>query len=198
MVIRGNEILHFDKVSTVFFRDNYLELLGTIRNRYNKEYETMKKLMSTYGPVDPQVLLDELLELLDFVASMDKELPRAYFFAVLPKDFADAISLILGGASKIEIPFGNKVYRVVGGFRNPVLLEGKRVVRSLTEGEELTIGEVKFKVFSRSCYEALSGPLKSLVLASLLGIKFKGDITLTEDLQLYLVLGRMRFGTRGR
>lgn len=198
MVTRDDEILHFDKVSTIFFRENYLELLDLIRNKYDKDYKILRELMNTYGPVDPQVLLDELLGLLGFISNMDESLPRAYFFAVLPRNFIDVISLILGGASKMEIPLKDKVYKLIGGFKDPVLLEGDKVVRLLTEGEELVIGETKIKVFSRSCYEALSSPLKSLVLASLLGIRLGGSITLTEDLRLYLILGRVRFGTHGR
>ena len=142
-------------------------------------YPTLKKMFESESPVEPGALLKESLDLMDFLLSKDHEMPRAYFFAVFPKDFNDVVSLILGGSSNIKIPLEEGLYELRGGFGYALLLKDGKLLKKLSEGEEMSLGTILVKVFSRSCYDIMEKPLKTLVVFSLLAKKRSALIRLT-------------------
>ncbi|RLE70970.1 MAG: hypothetical protein DRJ43_00815 [Thermoprotei archaeon] len=166
IVGRGRSAL-VDKVSTIFFPRDFLGLLRIIEERYGLRYPSLKELFNG-REIEPLKLLEEVLQLLRFLMKRSSELPRSYFFAVMPKDFSDVASLICGGASSMTIPFGEGTYKLVGGFGRAELYVNEKRVRELREGEELELGTVKVKVFTRPAYNAVAGPLKTLLTAALI------------------------------
>lgn len=167
-----------DKVSTIFFPKDFRYLLGLLRDRFGASYPTIEKLFSGEN-VKPTELLEETLDLLMLLRARSAELPKAYFFAVLPKDFTDVVSLIGGGATNMTIPAGSKVYELTGGFGTAIIRENGENERSLEAGEELIISSVKVKVFTRAAYEATASPLKTLIVASLLASKLGKTVKVT-------------------
>lgn len=142
-----------DRVSTVFFPRDFRDLLHMIGERYNASYPTLMALFEG-GEVEPSKLLEESLDLLQLLKSRAGELPRSYFFAVLPKDFEDVASILGGGASGIVVPGEDKIYRLVGGFGRAELHDSEGSMKRLEEGAELALGAVRVKVFTRPAYEA--------------------------------------------
>jgi len=159
-----------DRVSTIFFPSDFEDLLRLVEERFGATYPTLMALFKGQE-VEPSKLLEEALDLLQLLKSRASELPRSYFFAVLPKDFGDVASLLGGGASGMVIPGGDRVYRLIGGFGKAELRDDKGNVEELEEGAELTLGAVKVKVFTRLAYEAAAGPLKTLIVASLIAMR---------------------------
>jgi len=158
-----------DRVSTVFFPKDFLNLLDRVESELNASFPNLRKLFNG-GEVEPGALLEEALNLLLLLKERGSELPPAFFFAVLPKDFEDVASIIGGGASSMAIPVEGRVYELIGGFGKAILRapEGERELKA---GEELSLGTVRVKVFTRQAYEAVAGPLKTLVVAALLAIR---------------------------
>ncbi len=159
-----------DKVSTIFFPRDFSHLLGLLREKFGASYPTIEKLFSGER-VEPAELLKEALDLLMLLRARSAELPKVYFFAVLPKDFNDVVSLIGGGATSMTIPAGSGVYELAGGFGAATIRGGGEGERRVEAGEELTIASLKVKVFTRTAYEATAGPLKTLIAASLVASK---------------------------
>jgi len=159
-----------DRVSTIFFPSDFEDLLRLIEEKFGTSYPTLLSLFRGQE-VEPSKLLDEALDLLQLLKSRADELPCSYFFAVLPKDFEDVASLLGGGASGMVIPGEDRVYKLVGGFGRAELRDDKGNVEKLEEGAELTLGAVRVKVFTRPAYEAAAGPLKTLIVASLIAMK---------------------------
>ncbi|RLE98924.1 MAG: hypothetical protein DRJ57_03090, partial [Thermoprotei archaeon] len=87
-----------DRVSTIFFPSDFEDLLRLIEEKFGTSYPALLALFRGQE-VEPSKLLDEALDLLQLLKSRADELPRSYFFAVLPKDFEDVASLLGGGAS---------------------------------------------------------------------------------------------------
>lgn len=155
-----------DRVSTIFFPRDFLKLLDLVEDRFKASFPSLRALFNG-SEVEPGELLDETLNLLLLLKERGSELPPAFFFAVLPKDFEDVASIIGGGASSMTVPVGGKVYELVGGFGRAALRapEGERELKA---GEELSLGTIKVKVFTRQAYEAVAGPLKTLAVAAML------------------------------
>lgn len=158
-----------DRVSTIFFPKDFLRLLDYVESRFGPSFPSLRALFSG-AEAEPGELLDEILKLLLLLKERGNELPPAFFFAVLPKDFEDVASLIGGGASSMTIPGGGGAYELVGGFGKAVLRtpEGERELKA---GEEVALGTVKVKVFIRQAYEAAAGPLKTLAVAAMLALR---------------------------
>ncbi|MEM1509681.1 MAG: hypothetical protein QW291_07025 [Thermofilaceae archaeon] len=167
-----------DKVSTIFFPRDFRYLLGLLRKKFDVSYPTIEKLFNG-ELVKPVELLEEALDLLMLLRTRSAELPKAYFFAVLPKDFTDVVSLIGGGATSMTIPAGSKVYELTGGFGAATIKEDGEEERHLEAGKELTISSVKIKVFTRTAYEATASPLKTLIVASLIASKLGKTVKVT-------------------
>lgn len=155
-----------ERLSTVFFPRDFLELLAYVEERFGRSYSTLRLLFSG-GEVEAGQLLEEALELLTLVKHYSHALPPAFFFAVLPKDFDDVASIVAGGASSMVVPTQEGVYELRGGFNRALLLKGGES-RSLRAGEVLSLGPVTAKVFTRTAYEAVAGPLKTLVAVALI------------------------------
>jgi hypothetical protein len=158
-----------DRVSTVFFPRDFLDLLNYVESRFNASFPNLRRLFGG-SEVDPGALLEEALNLLLLLKERGGELPPAFFFAVLPKDFEDVASIIGGGASSMTVPVEGRVYELVGGFGR-ALLRAPEGERELKAGEELSLGTVRVKVFTRQAYEAVAGPLKTLAVAALLALR---------------------------
>jgi len=158
-----------DRVSTVFFPRDFLNLLDLVEGRFEESFPSLRALFNG-SKVEPGKLLDEALNLLLLLKEKGSELPSAFFFAVLPKDFEDVASIIGGGASSMTVPVGGVVYELVGGFGRAALRapEGERELKA---GEELSLGTIKVKVFTRQAYEAVAGPLKTLAVAAMLALR---------------------------
>ncbi len=181
-VFRDDKTFLVDYFTTIYYRRNYIELLKILEEKYNYSYPVFKDILIGGRCRDPQKLLDELLELMNNLYKLEYELPKAYFFAVFPKDFNDVVSLILGGSSSITIPFKENVYRISGGLSNAKLYENEKFVRELEEGEELKIGNTLIKVFTRTSFDALGKPIKSLIFASLIAVRNNAEILLIEKI----------------
>jgi len=180
-----------DRVSTVFFPKDFLNLLDFVEKKFKESFPSLRALFNG-SEVEPGKLLDEALNLLLLLKERGSELPPAFFFAVLPKDFEDVAGIIGGGASfffavlpkdfedvagiigggasSMTVPVGGNVYELVGGFGRAALRapEGERALKA---GEELSLGTIKVKVFTRQAYEAVAGPLKTLAVAAMLALR---------------------------
>lgn len=164
-----------ERLSTIFFLQDFLELLDYLEAKLGRAFSTLRALFAG-EEVTAAPLLEETVELLLLLKHRAEALPPVYFFAVLPKDFDDVASIVGGGASSMLIPTPEGVCELRGGFKRAMLVRGEEV-RSLKAGDELHVGEVKVKVFTRSPYDAVAGPLKTLVVVALLasrsGLKLK-------------------------
>jgi len=180
-MIKNGEIIASDKFSSIYFKEHYDELLDYIERRYSVSYPTLKKMFKSESLMKPESILKESLELMDFLLRRDHEMPRAYFFAVFPRDFNDIVSLILGGSSSIKVPLDEGLYEFKGGFGYAFLLKNGRVIKELSEGDEMNLGIIRVKVFSRSCYDIMEKPLKTLVVFSLLAKRRGAHIRLTPS-----------------
>lgn len=158
-----------DRVSTVFFPRDFLNLLDLVEEKFKESFPSLRALFNG-NEVEPGKLLDETLNLILLLKERGSELPPAFFFAALPKDFEDVAGIIGGGASSMTVPVGGKVYELVGGFGKAALKapEGERVLKA---GEELSLGTIRVKVFTRQAYEAVAGPLKTLAVAAMLALR---------------------------
>ncbi|MCD6368681.1 MAG: hypothetical protein J7L38_02650 [Thermoproteales archaeon] len=185
-VVKGGEVVFVDFFSTIYFKKHYLKLLEFIEKEYQRYFPTLKIILEYDTPTNPDTIVEEALRFLDFIIERDHELPRAFFFAVFPKDYTDVVSLLLGGASSIKIPQEDGETEIRGGFGEAILIKGEKFIRRLRDGEELTISDIKLKVFSKSCYEAINRPLKTLITAGLIAQRKKGSILLTEKIQEYI------------
>jgi len=87
----------------VFFPRDFLDLLNYVESRFNASFPNLRRLFGG-SEVDPGALLEEALNLLLLLKERGGELPPAFFFAVLPKDFEDVASIIGGGASSMTVP----------------------------------------------------------------------------------------------
>lgn len=161
---------HFvERLSTVFFPSDFLELLKYVEEKFGLTYNTLHRFFSG-GEVEAGPLLEEALELLTLLKHNSHALPQVFFFAVLPRDFDDVASIIAGGASSMLVLSGEQTYELHGGFNRAQLVVGE-AVRQLAAGEVLSLGNVTVKVFTRPAYEAVAGPLKTLVTVALIAIK---------------------------
>lgn len=161
---------HFiERLSTVFFPSDFLELLDHVEAELRRTFVTLRSFFAG-EEVSAEPLLEEAMELLLLLKHRAEALPPVFFFAVLPKDFDDVVSIVGGGASSMLIPTPEGLCELRGGFKRAILVKD-REVRSLKAGDELHVGGVKVKVFTRSPYEAVAGPLKTLIVAALIALK---------------------------
>ena len=175
-MVKEGKVIASDRFSSIYFREHYSELLRYIEDKYDVRFPALKEIFESENSLEPSILLEESLSLVDFLLEKDHEMPRAYFFAVFPKDFNDVLSLILGGSSNIKIPLEGSIYEFKGGFGYALLLKDGELVKRLSEGDEVNLGTLSVKVFSRSCYDIMERPLKTLAVFSLLANKRGGMI----------------------
>ena len=103
-VFRDDKTFLVDYFTTIYYRRNYIELLKILEEKYNYSYPVFKDILIGGRCRDPQKLLDELLELMNNLYKLEYELPKAYFFAVFPKDFNDVVSLIPVSYTHLTLP----------------------------------------------------------------------------------------------
>lgn len=158
---------HFiERLSTVFFPRDFIELLEHLEKKLGYAYPMLHAFFMG-EEVAAAPLLDEAMELLLLLKHRAEILPPVFFFAVLPRDFDDVASIIGGGASSMLIPTPDGVCELHGGFKKAIMVRGHEV-KNLKAGDELLVGGVRVKVFTRSPYEAVIGPLKTLIVAALI------------------------------
>ncbi|RLE77436.1 MAG: hypothetical protein DRJ56_02325 [Thermoprotei archaeon] len=160
----------------MYFAEHYVELLRIAEERFGVRFPKLRELLMLSGAVEPSPLLEEALELMSLLLERDREMPRAYFFAILPRDFTDVVGLVLGGSSRVSVPTEEGSYELRGGLGRALLVRDGEVIRELREGDEVTVGGLRFRVFSRSCYEMAEGPLKTLIAFSLLAKRMRAVV----------------------
>jgi len=180
-VIKGNNILYFDRLSSIYFEKHYIELLKIIEKKLCMRFPLLETIFSRRKFKNTKALIDEAIRFLIFLRENEKNLPKAYFYTVLPKDFSDVVSLITGGASSISLPTGEGLYELIGGFGKALLYKNGTLERKLKEYEEIEFENVKIKVFYRTSYEAVKGVIKTLITASLIADKNDAYITISES-----------------
>ena len=186
-MIKENEVIVSDRFSSIYFKEHYNELLKYLKSKYNVSYPALEILFESEDPIEPNKLLRESLDLIDLLLRNDYEMPRAYFFAVFPKDFNDVLSLILGGSSNIKVPLKEGLYELKGGFGYALLLKDGELIRELSEGEEINLGMISIKVFSRSCYDMMEKPLKTLVVFSLLAVRRRAKVKTSSSPTSFII-----------
>jgi len=176
VALKRGEVVASDRFSSVYFAEHYVELLRIAEERFGVRFPKLRELLMLSGAVEPSPLLEEALELMSLLLERDREMPRAYFFAILPRDFTDVVGLVLGGSSRVSIPTEEGSYELRGGLGRALLVRDGEVIRELREGDEVTVGGLRFRVFSRSCYEMAEGPLKTLIAFSLLAKRMRAVV----------------------
>lgn len=179
-VIKDNQVIYSDKLSSIYFEKHYIELLKIIEEKYNINFPLLKTIFSKRTFRNPEDLIDEAIDFLRFLKEKESSLPKAYFYTVLPKDFSDVVSLITGGASSISLPTSKGLYELVGGFGKALLYKNGVLERRLKEYEEIELENVKIKVFHRTSYEAVKGVIKTLITASLIAEKNNASVFISE------------------
>jgi len=186
LVAKDDEVIFMDKVSTIFFTKDFLELLRHIEAEYGLRFSTLHKLFMGEVIKDPREIVEDTLRLLMFTYEREDELPKVFFFVTFPRDFLDVMGILLGGASSIEIPLEDKTMRIEGGLGKAIIYEDGIPVRDLREGEELKVSTLSIKVLTKTAYDMVSGPLKTLAIAALVALRERARL-LARDSTVTLI-----------
>ncbi len=187
VIKKNTKLIFVDKVSTIFFRKDFLKLLHFLNHEYKVSYPSVVKAFLGERIKDLRQLVDESINLLKFTYNKNKEIPRVFFFAVFPRDFLEVVSLLLGGASSITVPLKDGVYVLDGGLGEAALYKDNTKVRDLVEGEEIKLGNLLVKVFSKTAYDVIDGPIKTIIVLSLIAMKENGELQLVDTSYLNMI-----------
>ncbi len=182
VVVKDRETILADFFSSIYFRRHYIELLRYIRDNFGVEFPVFESILSGKRCTDPSELLNEIISLTLFLNRYEGKIPKAYFLAIMPRDYSDVVSLLLGGAASVAIPHGNSIIELEGGLGGLAMYRDGVKVKEYREGDEIEVKDMKFKVFTRTAYDAFGKPLKTLVLASIIAERSGGEIFLSEEL----------------
>lgn len=191
-VVKNGKVLYTDRLSTIYFKKHYEDFIKFIEEEFNLRYPTLELLFKYDKDLPPKDILEEALDLLTLLNNNKDILPKAYVFAILPKDFWDVPSLLIGGCASMKVFDGNDVYELISGFGYAKVLKNGVVIKILKSGDEVAVGNRKVKVFSRNSYDVLERSLKTLITMALIALRSNAKIRTKSSSYLAIINDLLR------
>ncbi len=180
-IIKGNEEVFRDKLSSTFTRKDLIRAIRYIGSRYQRKFSALLNFLHQLSSPPLQELLEEILDLACLLTLKEGELPQAFFFVPLPEDFDEVKRLLQGFPTELKVVCEEGVYYLRGGFGEAYIEKNGVRIKNLKAGEKIEICALKAKVFAITCKAMMRRFVGTLATVLCLAQRLGGELLELEE-----------------